>query len=274
MRSRCGLACVAGALLLPAVTLGAGVVREGSGGPTAWIDAPRSGSVFQAGDAVEIVAHFADPGGTGRAVVTVDGVAVATVSGDDRRTLDTVRVKWTADGSGPRLVGVRPEGGTGSNVDIVVVAGSAPVTSTTSTLPPPTTTVPNAPSTTSTTTAPSTTATPTSAAPTTAQATTTPVCVPDLVSLASPADGAAVTSAATLLSWGYSGCGPVEFEIVVAGDPRFGAVAATATVASTSWTTPSLTPCFTYWWRVRAVGNGGAGAWSSTASYTVLGRSC
>ncbi|HKQ61655.1 MAG TPA: S8 family serine peptidase [Candidatus Polarisedimenticolaceae bacterium] len=94
---------------------------------------------------------------------------------------------------------------------------------------------------------------------------------PAAPSLIAPAQGAVLTSTTTpTLDW--SGvAGAATYDVQVASDAGFAVVVRAATgLTASSWTVaPGLTNNATYYWRARAAGTCGAGAWSASRSFNL-----
>jgi hypothetical protein len=85
---------------------------------------------------------------------------------------------------------------------------------------------------------------------------------PLAVTLASPAASASTSDRTPTLAW-YPRGTAVRYQVQVASTADFASPARDATVTVTSYTTPTELPAGTYYWRVRAMDNYGAGPWSA-----------
>jgi hypothetical protein len=88
---------------------------------------------------------------------------------------------------------------------------------------------------------------------------------PSVPVLVSPATGSLAMTYTPVFDWGDATNGLDHYQVQIATNSSFGAVAQDATVAASSYTpSPGLNPNATYWWRVRSYNAGGAfSLWSS-----------
>ncbi|MDO8364921.1 MAG: hypothetical protein Q7V88_18670 [Actinomycetota bacterium] len=149
--------------------------------------------------------------------------------------------------------------------------GTGTTTPTTRTTTPTTRTTPTTPPTTPPTTLPPTPS-PSTSPPTTAGC-TMPTPVPDF-----PTGGAVVSERTPTLLWTVpGGCAVSGYQIQLTSDADFAGVDIVGSSESEWWTVPSGSPlanCTNYFWRVRAVAGGTAGAWSDIAGFTVSLGGC
>lgn len=87
------------------------------------------------------------------------------------------------------------------------------------------------------------------------------------VSPSSPAEGAQVSTLRPTLSWSAD-ARAVRYQVQIAPDAGFGTVTAGSYVTGTTYMSPSLAGARTYYWRVRALDDYGAGAWSAVRSFS------
>lgn len=92
--------------------------------------------------------------------------------------------------------------------------------------------------------------------------------LPEQVSLTSPNDAATVQDSTPTFTWG-SAANADTYEIQVASDSGFTTVVRTqSAIATTSYTSTTLTDA-TYYWRVRGANAAGNGAWSTARSVVI-----
>lgn len=250
-----------------------------------WIDAPRMGSEIPLADTT-VMTHSTDADGVVMVELRVDGAAVASRSlTDGPQVLATARFDWRPDGPGSHVLEVRArdvggEWGDPGRVVLVVSERTRP-TPTPRATPKATaraTPRPTARPTPRPTARPTPRPTPRPTRRPTPRPTVRP-CRPPAPTSMSPADGTWIDTPAEnppTFRWGYRTgprCAPTRFRLQVVdadgalvwderldGDVR-------------AWRPPrQLQNCSVYSWRIRAVGAGGAGTWSTSQDLLVSYR--
>lgn len=85
---------------------------------------------------------------------------------------------------------------------------------------------------------------------------------PTSVGLVSPVNSASTSDRTPTLSW-YRTSTAVKYQVQVSTEPGFTAIVRSLTLTATAYTTPTNLSPGTYYWRVRALDNYGAGGWST-----------